>query len=113
MNNFTNKRLCLPVAVPASSSVTIYTVPANTVTIISVLTYAHTAPASGSINTSLYLCPNDVPPSASNALLYDIPVDPDNVVNFNFGQAIHETDTIKVVSNMAGLVLHVTGIEIT
>ena len=113
MNTFTNKRLGFPVAIPVGTPATVYTVPAATTTILSVITVAHTNPASGSINASMYLCPANAAPVDSNALFKDIPIDINSVVNFNFGQAIQQTDTIKVVASALGLTLHLTGIEIT
>ena len=112
MNSFTNKRLALPTSIPVGTPSTVYVTPANTTTIITVITVAHTAPSSGSITSSMYLCPANADPSDANALFKDISVDPQSVVNFNFGQAIQQTDTIKVVASSLGLTLHLSGIEI-
>ena len=105
--NFSNIKLANPLPITLVLQ-TFYTVPASSSTIVTVLTIANTT--ADTIPFSVYLCPSGVSASVDNALLYLVPLDGNTAASFNFGQVLSAGDTIQVVANEVGLVLHGSGI---
>jgi len=106
-----NKKLADPIQL-ATASTTFYTVPGGASTIISTLSVAN---ATGSaVSFSIHLCVGDSTPDDSNVLLPNVSLDGNSIANFNFGQVIHEYDTIKAYASIPNvLTLHGSGIQIT
>lgn len=105
------KSLSPPSAIPTSVT-TIYTVPANTTTLLKELAICNTR--SSDINVRVFLVPSGGSPATSNALVYDFAV-PSNLpfVLGPLNTAMNAGATLRVQANVTGLTIISSGVEIT
>ena len=90
---------------------TLYTVPANTRTLLKEFSIANTTAAS--INVRVFLVPAAGSAGTSNAFLYDMPVPNNNALQYNGIEVLNAGDTIQIQAASAGLTIIASGGEAT
>jgi hypothetical protein len=90
---------------------TLYTVPANTRTLLKEFSIANTTAAS--INVRVFLVPAAGSAGTSNAFLYDVPVPNNNALQYNGIEVLNTGDTIQIQAASAGLTIIASGGEAT
>ena len=88
---------------------TLYTVPANTRTLLKEFSIANTTGAS--INARVFLVPAAGAPGTGNAFLYDVAVPANNALQYNGVQVMNAGETIQVQASAAGLTITASGAE--
>lgn len=86
---------------------TLYTVPANTRTLVKELSIANTTAAP--INVRVHIGSGAA--STANAFFYDVPVPANDVLQYNGVQVLNAGDTIQVQAAAAGLTITASGAE--
>jgi hypothetical protein len=95
-----------------TSNADLYTVPSATETIISTLAIANTT--ANSANARIFIRNDAAAAATSNAIVYDVPVDGNSVINITAGITLNASDVISVRSSIANaLTFHAFGSEIT
>jgi hypothetical protein len=88
---------------------TLYTVPANTRTLVKELSIANTTGAD--IDVRVFFVPSAGTAGTGNAFLYDIPVLTANALQYNGVQVLNAGDTIQIQAAATGLTIHASGAE--
>lgn len=88
---------------------TLYTVPANTRTLLKEFSIANTTGAA--INVRVFLVPAAGVPGTGNAFLYDVAVPANNALQYNGVQVMNAGETIQVQASAAGLTITASGAE--
>jgi len=96
-------------AVITTGVTTLYTVPANTRTLLKEFSIANTTGAS--INVRVFLVPSAGSAATTNAFLYDVPVPNNNALQYNGVQIMNAGDTIQIQAASAGLTISASGAE--
>lgn len=90
---------------------TLYTVPANTRTLLKEFSIANTT--GSPINVRVFLVPAAGTAGTGNAFLYDVPVPNANALQYNGIEVLNAGDTIQVQAASAGLTIIASGGEAT
>jgi len=90
---------------------TLYTVPANTRTLLKEFSIANTTGAA--INVRVFLVPVAGTAGTGNAFLYDVPVPNADALQYNGIEVLGAGDTIQVQAASAGLTIIASGGEAT
>jgi len=90
---------------------TLYTVPANTRTLLKEFSIANTTGAA--INVRVFLVPVAGTAGTGNAFLYDVPVPNADALQYNGIEVLNAGDTIQVQAASAGLTIIASGGEAT
>jgi hypothetical protein len=106
---FTNKKLIKPLLISTTSGSLVYTVPGGVSTILTVITVANTT--ASNLNFDIHLCDQNDAASDSNAILSNVLLEAHTTANFNFGQVLAASDTVRASATATGLALHLSGIE--
>jgi hypothetical protein len=88
---------------------TLYTVPANTRTLLKEFSIANTTGAS--INVRVFLVPAAGSAATTNAFLYDVPVPNNNALQYNGVQIMNAGETIQIQAASAGLTISASGAQ--
>ena len=90
---------------------TLYTVPANTRTLLKEFSIANTTAAA--INVRVFLVPSAGTAGTSNAFLYDVPVPANNDLQYNGIEVLNAGDFIQIQAVSTGLTIIASGGEAT
>ena len=90
---------------------TLYTVPANTRTLLKEFSIANTTAAA--INVRVFLVPSAGTAGTSNAFLYDVPVPANNALQYNGIDVLNAGDFIQIQAVSTGLTIIASGGEAT
>jgi len=88
---------------------TLYTVPANTRTLLKEFTIANTTGAA--INVRLFLVPSAGTAGTTNAFIYDVAVPNANSLQYNGVEVLNAGDTIQIQASAVGLTIIASGAE--
>jgi hypothetical protein len=88
---------------------TLYTVPANTRTLLKEFSIANTT--GSPINVRVFLVPSAGTAGTGNAFLYDVPVPDANALQYNGVQVMNAGDTIQIQAATTGLTIFASGAE--
>jgi hypothetical protein len=88
---------------------TLYTVPANTRTLLKEFSIANTT--GSPINVRVFLVPAAGTAGTGNAFLYDVPVPDANALQYDGVQVMNAGDTIQIQAAGAGLTIVASGAE--
>lgn len=88
---------------------TLYTVPANTRTLVKEISIANTTGAD--IDVRVFFVPAAGTAGTGNAFLYDVPVLTANALQYNGVQVLNAGDSIQIQAAATGLTIHASGAE--
>jgi hypothetical protein len=88
---------------------TLYTVPANTRTLVKEISIANTTGAD--IDVRVFFVPAAGTAGTGNAFLYDVPVLTANALQYNGVQVLNAGDSIQIQAASTGLTIHASGAE--
>lgn len=96
-------------AAVTASTVTVYTVPTLTRTMVKDIDICNTT--AGGLTFTLYLVPSGGSPSASNALFSSLAVAANTTIQWTGVQVLNAGDTIRVLGSALGLTVNISGAE--
>lgn len=95
---------------PAAAVGILYTTPAGQKTLVRTIAVTNTTAAVATL--TLHLVDNGGAPSAANALVYALPVQPNSIVVIEVKQVLSAGDTIRgLQGTAAALTIHISGVE--
>jgi hypothetical protein len=99
------------VAPTAATLTTLYTVPGATSTVVSSIVAANTSATPTSIRISVQIAA--AADNIKQYIAYDVPIGPNEVINFQLGVSLATTDVVKVYNTLATVSFSAFGVEVT